>query len=86
MLREIDRNLWVVEQPFKYFGLEVGTRMTLLQLSDGDLVAISPIKIAPEVVKQIDRSILLLQISIIIYLFRTLERSTPKHNYGRHRV
>ncbi|WP_310411355.1 DUF4336 domain-containing protein [Chamaesiphon sp. OTE_8_metabat_110] len=53
MLREIDCNLWVVEQPFKYFGLEVGTRMTLVRLGTGDLVAISPIKIDPATIEQI---------------------------------
>lgn len=53
MLKEIDRNLWVVEQPFKYFGLELGTRMTLLRLNDGNPVAISPIKIDPKTVRQI---------------------------------
>lgn len=53
MLRNIDRNLWAVEQPFKYFGLEVGTRMTILRLSTGDLVAISPIKLERETIEQI---------------------------------
>jgi Domain of unknown function (DUF4336) len=54
MLREIDCNLWVVEQPFKYFGLEIGTRMTILRLNSGDLVAISPIKIDRETIGKID--------------------------------
>jgi Domain of unknown function (DUF4336) len=54
MLKEIDRNLWVVERPFKYFGLEVGTRMTIVRLNTGDLVAISPIKIDRETSEQID--------------------------------
>jgi hypothetical protein len=53
MLREIDRNLWVVDRPLKYFGLEVGTRMTIIRLSTGDLVAISPIKIDRETIEQI---------------------------------
>lgn len=55
MLREIDRDLWVIERPFKYFGLEVGTRMTIVRLSNGDLVAISPINIDSETVDCIDR-------------------------------
>jgi hypothetical protein len=29
MLRAIDRDIWVVEQPLRYFGLSVGTRMTV---------------------------------------------------------
>lgn len=45
MLKQIDNNLWIAEQPFKYFGLSVGTRMTLIKLDNGELVAISPIDI-----------------------------------------
>jgi hypothetical protein len=63
IIREIDRNLWVVEQPFKYFGLEVGTRMTIVRLNTGDLVVISPIKIDRET---IDRIALLGQVKYII--------------------
>lgn len=45
MLREIDKNLWVSEQKFQFLGLEVGTRMTVIRLSNGELIAISPIDI-----------------------------------------
>ncbi|BAZ14066.1 hypothetical protein NIES4071_59060 [Calothrix sp. NIES-4071] len=44
MLREIDNNLWVAEQPFKYWGLEVGARMTVIRLISGELIVISPIQ------------------------------------------
>jgi hypothetical protein len=63
MISAIASNLWVVEQPFKYFGLEVGTRMTIIRLSRGDLVAISPIKLDRET---IDRIALLGQVKYII--------------------
>ncbi|MGB5897369.1 MAG: DUF4336 domain-containing protein [Geitlerinemataceae cyanobacterium] len=53
MLREIDRNLWVAEQPLKYFGLSVGTRMTIVRLTNGELVIISPISIDPFLDEQI---------------------------------
>lgn len=43
MHREIDNNLWVAEQAFKYWGLEVGARMTVIRLKSG-LMIISPIK------------------------------------------
>lgn len=46
-------NLWVAEQPQKFFGLEVGTRMVVVRLSHGDLVLISPIQL-----DQSDRPIL----------------------------
>lgn len=44
MLREIDRDIWVGEQPLKYFGLDVGTRMTVIRMNNGELVIISPIQ------------------------------------------
>jgi hypothetical protein len=34
----------VAEQPLRYFGLSIGTRMTIVRLSGGDLVVISPIQ------------------------------------------
>ncbi|MEM1242252.1 MAG: DUF4336 domain-containing protein [Cyanobacteria bacterium P01_H01_bin.26] len=36
-------NLWVVRQPLRFLGLEIGTRMTIARLNNGDLVLISPI-------------------------------------------
>jgi hypothetical protein len=45
MLREIDNNIWVSEQPFRYFGLNVGTRMTVIRLKNRELFVISPIQI-----------------------------------------
>jgi hypothetical protein len=45
MLRQLDRNLWVAEQPFSYFGLSVGTRMTVIRLADDQLIVISPIQV-----------------------------------------
>ncbi len=45
MLRKLDENIWVAEQPLKYFGLNVGTRMTVIRLGNGDLVVISPIEV-----------------------------------------
>ncbi|NMG21020.1 DUF4336 domain-containing protein [Brasilonema bromeliae] len=44
MLREIDNNIWIAEQPLKYWGLEVGTRMTVIRLTTGELIVISPIQ------------------------------------------
>uniref|UniRef100_B8HS76 DUF4336 domain-containing protein n=1 Tax=Cyanothece sp. (strain PCC 7425 / ATCC 29141) TaxID=395961 RepID=B8HS76_CYAP4 len=44
MLRAIDTDLWVAEQPLKYFGLEVGTRMTVIRLEQDRLMVISPIR------------------------------------------
>ncbi|MEL6439729.1 MAG: DUF4336 domain-containing protein [Cyanobacteria bacterium J06621_8] len=54
MLREIDRHLWVVEQPQKFMGLEVGTKMTVIRLSDGSILLISPVKIDSQLQQQLD--------------------------------
>ncbi|MDY6781109.1 MAG: DUF4336 domain-containing protein [Cyanobacteriota bacterium] len=54
MLREIDRNLWVSEHPFKYFGLNVGTRMTVIRFRDRELAIVSPIQANPDLVRQLN--------------------------------
>jgi hypothetical protein len=41
--RQLDRDLWVVERPQRFFGLEVGTRMTVIRLADGSLLLHSPV-------------------------------------------
>jgi hypothetical protein len=38
MIKKIAQNIWVKEQPLKYWGLEVGTRMTIIRLSNGELI------------------------------------------------
>lgn len=47
MLRILDHNLWVAEQPLRYFGLSIGTRMTVIRLTNHELVVISPIQLNP---------------------------------------
>jgi hypothetical protein len=54
VLKNLDRNLWVAEQPLKFWGVEVGTRMTLIRLTNGELVAISPIDCDRQTIKQIN--------------------------------
>ena len=39
----IAEHLWTAHQPLRFIGLEVGTRMTVIRLSNGELVLISPI-------------------------------------------
>lgn len=55
MLREIDRDIWVAEQPFRYFGLSVGTRMTVIRLANRELAIISPIQVSDAIVSQLDQ-------------------------------
>jgi hypothetical protein len=54
MLREIDSNIWTAEQPFRYFGLSVGTRMTVIRLANDELVVISPIQVNEATLQQLD--------------------------------
>lgn len=54
MLRAIDSDLWVAEQPFRYFGLSIGTRMTVVRLAGNDLVVISPIQVSAALVDELN--------------------------------
>lgn len=51
-LRQIDRGVFVMEAPQRYMGLEIGARMTALQLEGGVLVH-SPIGVDPERIKHL---------------------------------
>lgn len=62
MLQHIDTNLWVAEQPLKFMGLSVGTRMTVLRLTDNSLLLISPIQITAQIKQELD------QLGIVKYL------------------
>jgi len=43
MLRPIADDLWVAEQPLRYLGVALNTRMTIVRLADGTLIVHSPI-------------------------------------------
>ncbi len=53
MLREIDRDIWVAEQPLRYLGLNIGTRMTVIRLASRELVVISPVQVSDAIVSQL---------------------------------
>jgi hypothetical protein len=42
-LRPLAHDLWVAERPQRFYGLEVGTRMTVIRLADGSLLLHSPV-------------------------------------------
>ena len=46
VLAEIASDLWTATQPFNFLGLEIGSRMTVVRLSSGGLVLISPIELS----------------------------------------
>lgn len=54
VLRQIDTDIWVAEQPLQYFGLSVGTRMTAIRLANRDLAVISPIQLDDMLSSQLD--------------------------------
>lgn len=62
MLKAIDTDLWVAEQPLKYFGLEVGTRMTVIRLTNDKLMVISPIKMDEATINELN------QLGEVIYI------------------
>jgi hypothetical protein len=55
MLRQLAQDLWVAEQPLKYFGLEVGTRMTVVRLQGNQLMVISPITPQDTIIEQLNQ-------------------------------
>jgi len=44
MLHSIANDLWVAEQPLRYLGVALTTRMTIVRLADGSLLVHSPIR------------------------------------------
>jgi hypothetical protein len=42
-LRPLAQDLWVAERPQRFYGLEVGARMTVIRLADGSLLLHSPV-------------------------------------------
>jgi len=54
MMQQLDKNLWIASQPLRYMGvLPVGTRMSVVQLSNQSVAIISPIALNEEIRKQI---------------------------------
>ncbi|MEM8613048.1 MAG: DUF4336 domain-containing protein [Cyanobacteria bacterium P01_H01_bin.105] len=45
----------MAEQPLKYFGLSVGTRMTIIRLENNELVVISPIQPSSSMLNQLSK-------------------------------
>jgi len=46
-LRALAPDLWVAERPQRFYGLEVGTRMTVIRLADGSVLLHSPVTLDP---------------------------------------
>lgn len=48
MLRQLDSNLWVQDKPFHVLRADIGVRMTVVRLKNGDLWVHSPVRTTPE--------------------------------------
>jgi len=53
-LRQLAENLWVAERPQSFYGLPVGTRMTVIRLKGERLLLHSPVVLDRELRKQLD--------------------------------
>ena len=54
MLTALAEDLWVYDQPLRFYGIEVGTRMTVVRLADGALWLHSPVRPTPELRAAVD--------------------------------
>jgi hypothetical protein len=54
VLSELAENIWIVERRQRFYGLEVGTRMTVIRLADGSLLLHSPVELDAELRRELD--------------------------------
>jgi hypothetical protein len=53
-LRKLAENLWVADRPQRFYGLAVGTRMSVIRLADGSLLLHAPVALDPELRRALD--------------------------------
>jgi hypothetical protein len=53
-LRRLAPDLWVVERPQRFYGLEVGSRMTVIRLAGGSLLLHSPVALDAGLRRELD--------------------------------
>jgi hypothetical protein len=53
-LRALGPELWVAERPQRFYGLQVGTRMSVMRLADGSLLLHSPVALDPALRLELD--------------------------------
>jgi hypothetical protein len=52
-MKQLDHGLWVADQPLRFAGLELGARMTVIQLPTGELLLHSPIRPTTDLVREV---------------------------------
>jgi hypothetical protein len=52
-MNQLDHGLWVADQPLRFAGLELGARMTVIQLPSGELLLHSPIRPTTDLVREV---------------------------------
>jgi hypothetical protein len=55
VLQPIAPDVWVDARPLRFFGIETGTRMTVVRLAGGELVIHSPVQLDADTRAEIDR-------------------------------
>lgn len=53
-MEELATDIWAEAAPQSFYGLHVGTRMTVLRLQDGSVLAHSPISLTPRLKAEVD--------------------------------
>ena len=54
-MKEFFKNkIFIEEIPLRFFGMQLGTRMTIIKLKNDKLFLHSPTKLNPQLIKQID--------------------------------
>lgn len=51
---QLHDNIWVVDQPLRFLGVELGTRMSVIRFGE-DLLLLSPIAPTDELRQQLER-------------------------------
>jgi len=54
MINQLAPNLWTVNLPHRFFGLEFGVRMTIVRLQDGGLWLHSPVSLSSKLKQELD--------------------------------
>src|SRR5262245_37774734 len=53
MLSEVSAGVWEATQPLKVAGFELGHRMTVIRLGNGEIAIHSPIKLSSAIIKDV---------------------------------